>query len=102
MHHPTDRIVHTTDFVTAVVEHWLGRESKPRSIFNELNVCGDRQIDGFVCADDILPVCCNEKLQFYTSSLSLCLLMESFLQNANKTKSPLLYEAASQSPRHGK
>ena len=26
MHHPTDRITHTTDFVTPVVEHWLERE----------------------------------------------------------------------------
>ena len=26
MHHPTDRIVHTTAFVTPVVEHWLERE----------------------------------------------------------------------------
>ena len=26
MHHPTDRITHTTAFVTPVVEHWLGRE----------------------------------------------------------------------------
>ena len=25
MHHPTDRIVHTTAFVTPVVEHWLER-----------------------------------------------------------------------------
>ena len=24
MHHPTDRITHTTAFVTPVVEHWLG------------------------------------------------------------------------------
>ena len=23
MHHPTDRITHTTSFVTPVVEHWL-------------------------------------------------------------------------------
>ena len=23
-HHPTDRIIHTTAFVTSVVEHWLG------------------------------------------------------------------------------
>ena len=23
MHHPTDRIIHTTTFVTPVVEHWL-------------------------------------------------------------------------------
>ena len=26
MHHPTDRIAHTTVFVTPVVEHWQGRE----------------------------------------------------------------------------
>ena len=26
MHHPTDRIPHTTAFVTPVVEHWLERE----------------------------------------------------------------------------
>ena len=26
MHHPTDRISHTTAFVTPVVEHWLERE----------------------------------------------------------------------------
>ena len=26
MHHPSDRIAHTTAFVTPVVEHWLERE----------------------------------------------------------------------------
>ena len=26
MHHPTDRITHTTIFVTPVVEHWMERE----------------------------------------------------------------------------
>ena len=26
MHHPTDRIAHTTVFVAPVVEHWLERE----------------------------------------------------------------------------
>ena len=26
MHYPTDRITHTTAFVTPVVEHWLERE----------------------------------------------------------------------------
>ena len=26
MHHPTDRIAHTTAYVTPVVEHWLERE----------------------------------------------------------------------------
>ena len=28
MHHPTDRITHTTAFVTQVMEHWLEREYK--------------------------------------------------------------------------
>ena len=27
MHHPTDRITHTTAFVTPVVEHWQEREN---------------------------------------------------------------------------
>ena len=27
MHHPTERIAHTTAFVTPVVEHWLEREN---------------------------------------------------------------------------
>ena len=26
MHHPTDRIAHTTAFVTPVMDHWLERE----------------------------------------------------------------------------
>ena len=26
MHHPTDRITHTTAYVTPVMEHWLERE----------------------------------------------------------------------------
>ena len=30
MHHPTDRIIHTTAFVTPVVEHWLEREIAQR------------------------------------------------------------------------
>ena len=29
MHHPTDRIAHTTTFVTPVVEHWLEWEIAP-------------------------------------------------------------------------
>ena len=27
MHHPIDKIAHTTAFVTPVVEHWLERET---------------------------------------------------------------------------
>ena len=30
MHHPTDRITHTTAFVTPVMEHWLDREISHR------------------------------------------------------------------------
>ena len=30
MHHPTDRIAHTTAFVTPVVEHWLEQEIAQR------------------------------------------------------------------------
>ena len=30
MHHPTDRIVYTTAFLTPVVEHWLEREIAQR------------------------------------------------------------------------
>ena len=26
MHHPIDRMIHTTAFVTPVVEHWLEQE----------------------------------------------------------------------------
>ena len=39
MHHPTDRITHTTAFVTPVVEHWLEREidqwvgTKPEGVY---------------------------------------------------------------------
>ena len=29
MHHPTDRIAHTTAFVTPVVEHWLNQSDDP-------------------------------------------------------------------------
>ena len=33
MHHPTDRIAHTTAFVTPVVEHWLEREIRIYELF---------------------------------------------------------------------
>ena len=32
MHHPTDRITHTTAFVTPVVEHWLEREIQSKGV----------------------------------------------------------------------
>ena len=51
MHHPTDRIAHTTAFFTIVVEHWLEREivgpieqffppaSAPRLLYSKVVVC---------------------------------------------------------------
>ena len=39
MHHPTDRITHTTAFVTPVMEHWLERTELERGerivLFND-------------------------------------------------------------------
>ena len=35
MHHPTDRITHTTAFVTPVVEHWLEREIAQWVLFSD-------------------------------------------------------------------
>ena len=44
MHHPTDRIAHTTAFVTPVVEHWLEREIAQWEIFRDfLNIVRDVQ-----------------------------------------------------------
>ena len=46
MHHPTDRITHTTAFVTPVVEHWLEREigEGMESVGQNLMCCyGDRE-----------------------------------------------------------
>ena len=31
MHHPTDRITHTTAFVTPVVEHWLSQTARQKT-----------------------------------------------------------------------
>ena len=38
MHHPTDRIIHTTAIVTPVVEHWMQREIAQWVGRNEANV----------------------------------------------------------------
>ena len=34
MLHPTDRIIHTTAFVTPVVEYWLEQEKKNKKLFS--------------------------------------------------------------------
>ena len=38
MHHPTDRVAHTTAFVTPAVEHWLEREITPWIRYWDANV----------------------------------------------------------------
>ena len=35
MHHPLDRLAHTTAFVTPVVEHWLERDIAQRATYRE-------------------------------------------------------------------
>ena len=42
MHHPTDRITHTTAFVTPVVEHWLEREIAQWVDVIQAVICGMR------------------------------------------------------------
>ena len=50
MHHPTDRIAHTTAFVTPVVEHWLERE-----IAQWAHPMKDRSDDPSHCERTLLP-----------------------------------------------
>ena len=38
MHHPTDRMAHTTAFVTPVVEHWLEREIAQLKLYKSCSV----------------------------------------------------------------
>ena len=52
MHHPTDRIIHTTAFVTPVVEHWLERE-----IAQWVHPMKDRSDDPSHNERTLLPLC---------------------------------------------
>ena len=42
MHNPTDRITHTTAFVTPVVEHWLEQEIHPLNEISYNNTTNKR------------------------------------------------------------
>ena len=55
MHHPTDRIAHTTAFVTPVVEHWLERE-----IAQRVHSMKDRSDDPSYHERTLLPRCIVE------------------------------------------
>ena len=51
MHHPTDRMTHTTAFVKPVVEHWLERE-----IAQWVHPMKDRSYDPSHHEQTLLPV----------------------------------------------
>ena len=62
MHHPTDRITHTTAFVTPVVEHWVEREIAPWRIdptthrtMSERSTSELRPAPSHVCMHAYLP-----------------------------------------------
>ena len=66
MHHPTDRIIQTTAFVTQVVEHWLERELASKQQITPHIYCSmwgvSRGGGGPRCLDPYLKV---EKCPFY-------------------------------------
>ena len=49
MHHPTDRIIHTTAFVTPVVEHWLECKLRGTGIATWMIVTDDHIIRVVFC-----------------------------------------------------
>ena len=66
MHHPTDRIIHTTAFVTPVVEHWLERE-----IAQWVHPMKDRSDDPSHHARMLLP---RSYMNFYQSHYILLMV----------------------------
>ena len=59
MHHPTDRIAHTTAFVTPVVKHWLERE-----IAQWVNPMKDRSDDPSHHEQTLLPRSYDSQYRF--------------------------------------
>ena len=55
MHHPTDRITHTTAFVTPVMEHWLEREIAQWELFTKTNVHSIDFLGHVFCAERTKP-----------------------------------------------
>ena len=80
MHHPIDRIVHTTAFVTPVVEHWLERE-----IARWVHPMKDRSDDPSHHERTLLP----------RSYISLISLMTTYITRKNNTL-PLLRQVRSE------
>ena len=84
MHYPTDRITHTTSFVTPVVEHWLEREiayteqerSHKQKMDWERNFSSDSHYDEFAnempfVGDTLHPFQLEPVFTAGTSALSL-------------------------------
>ena len=73
MHHPTDRITHTTAFVTPVVEHWLEREI----VAVWRSVCSLVRVDYVLVCSSLLLVYITLHL-FILIYLFICLLIYYF------------------------
>ena len=74
MHHPSDRITHTTAFVTPVVEHWLDQEIAP-SVHHEGSI-----LLRCVC----VCVCAIFNLSLFVMNTTIhCTLLPSYLATAN-------------------
>ena len=52
MYHPTDKITHTTAFITPVVGHWLERE-----IAQWVHVCGFLYVCEYICVYVCVYMC---------------------------------------------
>ena len=63
MHHPADRIAHTTAFVTPVVEHWLEREIVKRNYYS--TSCSKKLLYNIACK------AINEKAGRYQVRISI-------------------------------
>ena len=72
MHHPTDRMIHTTVFVTPVVEHWLERDAANG---NNVHKAWQR-VSSFIFSVDINHITVNK-------SVSSALLNKTFLSNTH-------------------
>ena len=81
MHHPTDRITHTTAFVTPGMEHWLEREIAIRNegnvLFNDtlrIHIHGIGNV--FTDKQDNLSSCFKRQVCYWSKSeiLSFCFI----------------------------
>ena len=79
MHHPTDRISHTTAFVTPVVEHWLERE-----IAQWVHPMKDRSDDPSHHERTLLPLPYIINSKVYKTQCNKSLVLEANVVNTHK------------------